>query len=151
MTTEKDKLLTFLKEIKDDHSKLCVNNCRLKEEWITSVTNLINQIESWLDEMIDADLVTVIRKVETIEEYGLGSYSVPSLKILTKNVKTIYVMPTGYGVLGFEGRVDISCSTKFTKEMILRQKNKWYTLKEDFNLKRFTSKSFYKILSSLLE
>jgi hypothetical protein len=133
-----------------------------REEWITAVGRLIEQMRAWLAESDPASVLDVVLIEMEKAEPGLGIYKIPSLKI-SLGEAAVQVVPVGRNAMGIvdaqgdvgmraEGRVDI---TDGIRRYILYRtlkdgKEKWYALDERFQAAPLDSTRLEGILQELL-
>src|SRR5436190_1422248 len=103
------------KRAQQSHSK---ERRERRDEWVTAVGRLIEQLRSWLTESDPAGVLDVVPIEIERTEQALGIYTVPGLKI-SLGEAAVQVVPVGRNVVGIvgpqgdvgiraEGRVDIT-------------------------------------------
>ena len=68
----------------------------------------------WLSVAVAQDLVRVDEISVQVTEETLGTYTAPSLKIVTPQDRAIHIVPKARRVVGSFGRVDFQCGPKTT-------------------------------------
>jgi hypothetical protein len=115
-----------------------------REEWITAVHRLVEQLRAWLAESDPGAVLDVVPIEIEKAEPGLGVYRIPGLKVRLGEA-AVEVVPVGRNVVGgvgpqgavgvqAEGRVDV---TDGIRRYILYRtlqdgQEKWYALDERF-------------------
>jgi hypothetical protein len=130
-----------------------------REEWIAAVGRLLDRLRQWLTES-DPNRVLEILPMEILAvEPGLGSYTVPSLKIGLGDV-SVRVVPVGRDAVGVierdggirEGRVDITDGVRryILYRTLQDQQESWYVLDERFQAAPLDRSRLEEILQDLL-
>jgi hypothetical protein len=133
-----------------------------REEWITAVRGLLEQLQTWLAESDPGKVLDVVPIELRRIEPDLGLYLAPGLKI-SLNHAAVEVLPVGRNVVGMvgphgdagiraDGRVDITDGVR--KYILYRTLNngreKWYALDERFQARPLDRSRFETILQELL-
>jgi len=77
-----------------------------KRQWKQSVETLFVSIRDWLEEYVDAKLLTIETVDSTLNEESIGVYTIPQL-ILRLGNETVTFAPKGTMIIGSFGRVDM--------------------------------------------
>lgn len=78
-----------------------------RDEWISRVETLLNNIEEWLKPLSKKGHFQIRRQKLEISEETYGEYKALSLVIGFFNGQFIKIVPKGLGVVGVNGRVDM--------------------------------------------
>jgi len=92
-----------------------------KQDWVRVVKTLCGTIERWAERQG----WTVSSEEKTVEEQGLGRYTVPALLIHTPTT-TVRIDPVGRNIIGAEGRVDITSFPTMNRMLLVRVDGKWH-------------------------
>jgi hypothetical protein len=78
----------------------------VKQEWISRVHGLYDEIREWLKPLEDKEYLKIERNPLVITEEMLGPYEIDSMEIIAGET-TVVLEPVGRQVLGAMGRVDL--------------------------------------------
>jgi hypothetical protein len=133
-----------------------------REEWITAVRQLVEQLRAWLAESDPAGVLDIVPMEIERAEPGLGIFRIPSLKI-SLGEAAVEVMPVGRYAVGMvgpqgdagmraEGRVDITDGIRryILYRTLQDAQEKWYALDERFQAVPLDRARFEGILQDLL-
>jgi hypothetical protein len=133
-----------------------------REEWISAVRRLLDDIRSWLAESDPDRLLDVISYDVERWEPGLGSYTIQALTIGVGDT-AVKVVPVGRDAVGLvsaqgdagaraEGRVDITDGVR--KYILYRTfrdgQQQWHVLNADFHPVPLTRAALENVLQDLL-
>lgn len=133
----------------------------LREEWMTAVRRLIDQLRGWLAESDPRGVLEVAPLEVEVAEPGLGAYRVAGLKI-SLGQAAVQVAPVGRNVVGMvgpqgdagiraAGRVDVTDGIrKYILYRTLKEGENWYALDERFQAAPLDRTRFEEILQDLL-
>ena len=79
---------------------------KVKEEWIKTVNNLFQNIDTWVAEDVREGLLEVKKQNVKIEEEGIGTYKIQSIT-LKAGRDMVEIRPIARIILGGKGRVDL--------------------------------------------
>jgi len=138
-----------------------VNWAERKTWWQGKVTELLTQIEGWLDPLIKSKSVNFIRSTISINEESLGSYEVES-GVIQLGRAMLRVKPVGSVIIGGFGRVDVEgpreavmlilCTPEIAVPDEHRRENaKWYISRPNLRreLRPLTQANFEQIFTDL--
>jgi len=106
--------------MEESHADISPEAQANRDEWITLVTQLIDQIQTWSE----ANGWSVIRGTSQRSERLLGTYEVPTLEVHV-GPRRLYVEPVARYVFGADGRVDILSSPSLNHVVLARQGDQW--------------------------
>lgn len=93
---------------------------RKRNEWISLVTALIDDITNWCEELG----WSASRASKQITEEHIGSYEAPCLTIHAPSGR-IHIDPVGVNIIGAQGRVDILSFPNLNRLLLVRKDNCW--------------------------
>jgi hypothetical protein len=133
-----------------------------RDEWITAVRRLIDQLRAWLAESDPRGVLDVVQVEIERAEPDLGAYTIPGLRISVGD-SAVQVIPVGRNVVGTvfppgdagiraEGRVDITDGVR--RHILYRTLNngqdRWYALDEHLQAVPLDRGKLEEILQDLL-
>ena len=134
----------------------------LRDEWVASVTRLLETIRRWLGESDPKKVLEVSTTNVLRHEPYLGTYEIPSLKISLGD-QSIGLLPNGrlavgvvgtHGNLGLraEGRIDIGDGIRkcILYRTVSQGEETWYALDENFQAKPLDKARLEEILQDFL-
>lgn len=122
-----------------------------KEEWLSSLKRLLEQVRCWLKEAEESGLLRVRVKEIDLNEAGLGYYKAPGLVLWLGEDEEDFVLlhPQQRQIIGAEGRVDLF--NRDDRYVLLKKGDTWFIHDESQpqRSKELTETSFQEILRSL--
>ncbi|MNO20195.1 hypothetical protein D3C76_99440 [compost metagenome] len=113
--SEMEKLAEKLKQQKLQNESTQVNSEELTQQWVSSLDDLVSDIESWLKPLVDANVLRIKRESIVIHENPHPElrtrYPAPVLT-LTLNGSEVKIKTKGRYIFGCVGRVDIEAGVK---------------------------------------
>ncbi len=134
-----------------------------RDEWIASLGRLMPQLRQWLEQADTEKVLNVVDSPASLEEEGLGKYTVPRLKI-TLGTRRINVLPFARNVVGslpgsepplkLQGRVDVVGPDE--KYMLYRvqtpEGEKWFIVDDErYRFQPLDKASFEAAVLSMLQ
>ena len=102
-----------------------------RDEWISRIEALINQIENWLKPLSTKGHFQISRQNLEISEETYGKYKALSLVIGFFNGQAIKIIPKGLGVIGVNGRVDVEMGGRQVMIVGMPDGNTWEFAERD--------------------
>jgi hypothetical protein len=97
----------FVARQQQNDAENVVNWNEMKRWWIEAVNSLFNQIDAWLNSLIQSGSVESLRKSIQLTEQDLGRYDIESLELLLASRRLTFE-PVGTMLIGAFGRVEVS-------------------------------------------
>lgn len=102
---------------------------RVRDEWLTAIDALRQQVREWAEHQG----WTVTESEREVNEYDLGTYTVPVLEIETPSGEVV-LEPKGQGTLGGWGRVDLAAWPALYRVMLLWKPGRSWVVRTDSGL-----------------
>jgi hypothetical protein len=93
-----------------------------KQQWISSVRALYDEINGWLHPLIDSKAVKLSRRLIKTHEQSLGQYEIESLEITLASKKLVF-KPVGTVLVGAYGRIEVTGPKGSTTLLLLATDN----------------------------
>jgi hypothetical protein len=90
------------------------------DQWITSVTELVDQVETWARRQDWA----VAKDRKRLTERRFGSYEVPVLRVRLIGGE-LHLLPVGLDIVGADGRVDLESFPTLNRVKLIKRGKKW--------------------------
>ena len=100
-------VLRFAERQQKDDAENVVDWNEMKGWWVKVVHDLFNQIDGWLNSLIQSGSVQSFRKSTQLTEEALGVYDVESLELVLASRKLTF-KPVGTMLIGAFGRIEVS-------------------------------------------
>jgi len=123
-----------------------------KNDWITAVKDLYDQIDTWLATSIKNGDIAISRHSKAITEDYIGEYEVDELR-LTVGDEIVEFSPKGALVVGASGRVDI-IGNRGIETLILQPGPRWSVVASKtptLKLVELTADSLLEALKAVME
>lgn len=146
-----------LKSLAEKTAEEKVDWARRRDEWISAVGSLYDDIELWLGPWREQGYLTVTRAPVPKREEPLGDYVIDTLEI-TAGDETVVFEPFGRNVIGALGRIDVYLrGFKSDAQLLVRLANledevRWELWKSKFSGPRtlFDKNCLERLLDELL-
>ena len=103
-----DKLVQdFAARSKKPEADIAIEWDEIKRSWIKATTTLYDQVDAWLQSLIESGSVKSSRRTAQAGEDELGPYEIPSLTLQVGG-KDVTFLPVGTLLLGALGRIEVS-------------------------------------------
>lgn len=124
--TQSDPLVELLRAQKEDAEKKAPDWGRRREEWVSEVKSLMDQLAAWLEPAEEEGLLRVERRTVELNEEHLGRYDAAALDVVTlvPGSRSVQIRPVAALIVGGRGRVDLSCAAKRYK-LVLVEPRTW--------------------------
>ncbi len=93
---------------------------RKRDDWLAKLRELVDSVKSWAEQR----RWFVDEQEKTLEEDGVGKYSVPTLFIQAPSGKII-VEPVGCNIIGAQGRIDIESFPSLNRLLLVLVNGQW--------------------------
>lgn len=141
--------MEFLRDKQSQEEQEAQSLVQRREEWLTSLRTLFDQIETWLAEPTAEKLVKIVKRTIEIDEYKIGRYEVPQL-LLYVGHDVVRVEPVGTLIIGAKGRVDLKAASG-SRKLVLTDQGGWGLLETDRAIARkLDQEAFIEAIQSLL-
>ena len=159
MSQPLDELADLLRQEPTPDSSPLEVRLQQQTEWRRDLDALMNQISTWLRELIEGGLLTFDRREVLLREDVVDEYAVSALALHTPSGRTVDVLPLGRWTPGPEGRVDIVSPPRRARllrheEPATGQKGGYFVSVPDangkFQLQPLTQDSLAAVLQELL-
>ena len=100
----------------------------LRDQWVADATALVDQVAAWAASAADERGWRIERSDVTLAEEAVGgAYTVPKLTILAGEDE-LQLEPIARGVLGSEGRYDLTAWPNLFRVSLLHKNGEWVIL-----------------------
>lgn len=129
-----------------------------KNEWITALGRLFQEIEGWLEPAVRGGYLATRRTQTQIIEQDFGTYDAPMLEILRGGltvrlepigVRVVGVVAAGKRLVGLRGRVDLICGP-IRIPIVRSPPNTWKALPLRGEPRELDEETFSQILEEVL-
>lgn len=101
-----------------------------KDEWLQSLNKIYGQIESWLNDLEDSDVISFGYKNKEINEEHIGIYNANNMIIKIAS-EQILLEPIGTLLIGAKGRIDMKGKNGIIKFVLVPKQSGGPSIKVD--------------------
>jgi len=145
-------LKEYLENQKKDSAALKTEVSDKIERWKEQVGAVFDEIETWLQPLVDDKLMRIDRIKVDVHEQLSGRYSIAALVVRTAD-KEIWFKPKGRFIIGGLGRIDVSCGRR--GYWLIRQEDGWMFVPEVLQYRNktydFTQENLEGVIEGLIK